>query len=70
MTLAFAILLWCLAMGGGKSPAEAANDSISEKIERERKTLETLKDRIEEKRKRAEEAEKKARIGVARHPIP
>ena len=36
-----------------------AGDPISEKIERERKTLEQLKDKIEEKRKRADEAEKK-----------
>ncbi len=43
---------------GIPGPAGAA-DSITEKIERERKTLEQLKDRIEEKRKRAEEAEKK-----------
>jgi murein hydrolase activator len=39
-------------------PAAAA-DPIAEKIERERKTLEQLKDKIEEKRKRAGEAEKK-----------
>lgn len=37
----------------------AAGDPISEKIERERKTLEQLKGKIEEKRKRADEAEKK-----------
>jgi len=36
-----------------------AADPITDKIERERKTLEQLKDKIEEKRKRAEEAEKK-----------
>lgn len=60
MNIALAILLWCLAVGGGwASVAGAANDPISEKIERERKRLETLKDKIEEKRKRAEETEKK-----------
>jgi septal ring factor EnvC (AmiA/AmiB activator) len=54
------ILLWCLALwGGGGALAVAGNDPISEKIERERKTLEQLKDKIEEKRKRADEAEKK-----------
>jgi len=42
----------------GISVAEGA-DPITDKIERERKTLEQLKDKIEEKRKRAEEAEKK-----------
>ena len=60
MRISITILLWCLAMGGGwPSVVGAANDPISEKIERQRKTLETLKDKIEEKRKRAEEAEKK-----------
>lgn len=60
MRISFTILLWCLAVGGEwASVAGAASDPISEKIERERKTLETLKDKIEEKRKRAEEAEKK-----------
>ncbi len=53
------ILLGCLVMGGLASVADAANDPISEKIERERRKLETLKGKIEEKRKRAEEAEKK-----------
>lgn len=60
MRVSCAILLWCLAVGGGViSVAGAANDPISEKIERERKTLEKLKGKIEEKRKRAEAAEKK-----------
>ncbi|NGZ60619.1 MAG: hypothetical protein CV081_08985, partial [Nitrospira sp. LK265] len=60
MRISFTILLWCLAAGGGwTSAAGAANDPISEKIERERRTLDQLKDKIEEKRKRAEEAEKK-----------
>ena len=47
--------LWILS---GISVAEGA-DPITDKIERERKTLEQLKDKIEEQRKRAEEAEKK-----------
>jgi len=60
MRVSCAILLWCLAVGGGVvSVAGAASDPISEKIERERKTLEKLKGKIEEKRKRAEAAEKK-----------
>ncbi len=60
MKLFFAIVCWSLAIGGGwGSLAEAANDPITQKIERERKTLEALKDKIEKKRKRAEEAEKK-----------
>ena len=60
MRISFVVLLWYLAVGGGwASVAGAANDPIAEKIERERKTLETLKDKIEEKRKRVEEAEKK-----------
>ena len=60
MRISFVVLLWGLAVGGGwASVTSAANDPIAEKIERERKTLETLKDKIEEKRKRAEEAEKK-----------
>ena len=59
MNLSFTILLWGFILGGWASAAGAASDPISEKIERQRKTLETLKDRIEEKRKRAEEAEKK-----------
>jgi len=60
MRVSSAILLWSLAVGGGVvSVAGAASDPISEKIERERKTLEKLKGKIEEKRKRAEAAEKK-----------
>ncbi len=55
-----ALVLWCVAVGiGWASVTGAANDPIAEKIERERKMLETLKGKIEEKRKRAEEAEKK-----------
>jgi len=60
MRIFFVILLCGLGVGEEwASVAGAANDPISEKIERERKTLETLKDKIEEKRKRADEAEKK-----------
>lgn len=44
--------VWAVAPAAGADP-------ITEKIERERKTLEQLKDKIEEKRKRADEAEKK-----------
>jgi septal ring factor EnvC (AmiA/AmiB activator) len=44
---------------GWPSVGGAGTDPITEKIERERKTLEQLKDKIEEKRKRADEAEKK-----------
>ncbi|MGC4099038.1 MAG: peptidoglycan DD-metalloendopeptidase family protein [Nitrospira sp.] len=59
MNISFAILLGGIVLGGWASAAGAASDPISEKIERQRKTLETLKDKIEEKRKRADEAEKK-----------
>ena len=55
-----AVMVWCIAVWSGwGSVAAAGNDPITEKIERERKTLEQLKDKIEEKRKRADEAEKK-----------
>ncbi len=40
-------------------PVEATNDPVAEKIERERRALEELKGKIQEKRKRADEAEKK-----------
>ena len=40
-------------------PAGVLADSINEKIDRERKTLEQLKDQIEEKRRQADEAGKK-----------
>lgn len=59
MKISWSILLCCAALGGVASVAGAADDSISEKIERQRKTLEALKDKIQEKRKRADEAEKK-----------
>jgi len=41
------------------SPAIVSADSINDKIDRERKTLEQLKDQIEEKRRQADEAGKK-----------
>ena len=41
------------------SPPGVSADSINEKIDRERKTLEQLKDQIEEKRRQADEAGKK-----------
>jgi len=59
MKSSFSILLCCAALGGVVFVAEAADDPILEKIERQRKTLEALKGRIQEKRKRADEAEKK-----------
>ena len=49
---AFAIIFFSM-------PAGALADSINEKIDRERKTLEQLKDQIEEKRRQADEAGKK-----------
>lgn len=51
--------VFCCAVVGGGVGTVFAGDSISEKIERERKTLERLKGTIEEKRKQASEAEKK-----------
>jgi murein hydrolase activator len=51
------VVLGCLALSSA-CPAAGA-DPIAEKIERERKTLEQLKDKIEEKRKRADEADRK-----------
>jgi septal ring factor EnvC (AmiA/AmiB activator) len=59
MKLPYAFFLCCAAFGGLVSAVEAADDPISEKIERQRKTLEALKGKIQEKRKRADEAEKK-----------
>jgi septal ring factor EnvC (AmiA/AmiB activator) len=41
------------------APAIVSADSINEKIDRERRTLEQLKDQIEEKRRQADEAGKK-----------
>ena len=41
------------------TPAGVSADSINDKIDRERKTLEQLKDQIEEKRRQADEAGKK-----------
>jgi septal ring factor EnvC (AmiA/AmiB activator) len=55
-----AAIVCCAAVWSGwESASLEAGDPITEKIERERKTLEQLKDKIEEKRKRAGEAEKK-----------
>ncbi|MBI3355813.1 MAG: peptidoglycan DD-metalloendopeptidase family protein [Nitrospirae bacterium] len=60
MRSSLAIMVWCVVLWSGwESVVIAANDPIVEKIERERKTLEQLKDKIEAKRKRADEAEKK-----------
>ena len=57
---------WCLlcsiaAMAAAAlcTPAGVSADSINEKIDRERRTLEQLKDQIEEKRRQADEAGKK-----------
>jgi septal ring factor EnvC (AmiA/AmiB activator) len=53
-------MVLCVAVWGlPESVIVAASDPIAEKIEQERKTLEQLKGKIEEKRKRADEAEKK-----------
>src|SRR6476620_1530633 len=41
------------------APAGVSADSINEKIDKERRTLEQLKDQIEEKRRQADEAGKK-----------
>ncbi|MEK7726252.1 MAG: hypothetical protein AAB311_03660, partial [Nitrospirota bacterium] len=57
--LTFMVVGCLVVYAGAAGFALAAGDPISEKIERERKTLEQLKDKIEEKRKRADEAEKK-----------
>jgi murein hydrolase activator len=50
--LAWVLLALCL-------PTGSSADSIGEKIDKERKSLEQLKDRIEEKRRQADEADKK-----------
>lgn len=59
MKISFSVLLCCVALGGVVAVVGAADDPIAERIERQRKTLEALKDKIQEKRKRADEAEKK-----------
>jgi septal ring factor EnvC (AmiA/AmiB activator) len=59
MKQALAAMLWCAVSWIAWETSVAAGDPIAEKIERERKTLEQLKGKIEEKRKRADEAEKK-----------
>jgi septal ring factor EnvC (AmiA/AmiB activator) len=53
------MLAVAVAVAGGSPSLSGAADPMTEKIERERKTLEQLKGKIEEKRKRADEAEKK-----------
>jgi septal ring factor EnvC (AmiA/AmiB activator) len=58
MNRVMVVVFCCVAMGGGAASV-LAGDSIAEKIERERKTLERLKGTIEEKRKQASEAEKR-----------
>jgi len=50
-------VVWLLIGPGFMAPASA--DSINDKIDKERKTLEQLKDQIEEKRRQADEAAKK-----------
>jgi murein hydrolase activator len=57
---------WCRSYSIGAvlviaicTPPGVSADSINEKIDRERKTLEQLKDQIEEKRRQADEAGKK-----------
>ena len=57
---------WCRSYAIGAvlvialgTPPGVSADSINEKIDRERKTLEQLKDQIEEKRRQADEAGKK-----------
>ncbi|HEX9113030.1 MAG TPA: peptidoglycan DD-metalloendopeptidase family protein [Nitrospirota bacterium] len=51
-TLVWGLLVWSIPVG-------AWADSISEKIDKERKALEQLKDQIEEKRRQADETSKK-----------
>ena len=48
-----------MVVAGLSMPAGASADSINDKINKERKTLEQLKDQIEEKRRQADEAGKK-----------
>lgn len=59
MKRALTVMFWLVVVWAGWEPVCMAGDPIAEKIERERKTLEQLKGKIEEKRKRADEAEKK-----------
>ncbi len=59
MTVRLTALVWALVLGVGGSIVDAANDPLAEKIQRERKNLEALKNKIEEKRRREEAAEKK-----------
>jgi septal ring factor EnvC (AmiA/AmiB activator) len=55
------LIAWLIVWTGltSWSPPDVSADSLSDKIERERKALEQLKDRIQEKRKQADEAGKK-----------
>ena len=53
------VLDWSVLVIALCSPAGVSADSINDKIDRERKTLEQLKDQIEEKRRQADEAGKK-----------
>lgn len=60
MKISFSVVLCCVVFSGvGPIVVTAADDPIAERIERQRKTLEALKGKIQEKRKRADEAEKK-----------
>ncbi|MEK6618490.1 MAG: peptidoglycan DD-metalloendopeptidase family protein [Nitrospirota bacterium] len=64
MTVRFAATaaLWLILVAATGSPVLAKkdrSDPISQNIERERQTLEKLKDEIQEKKKQADEAEKK-----------
>jgi septal ring factor EnvC (AmiA/AmiB activator) len=59
MTFPLIILVWAVVLGVGGAVVDAANDPLAEKIQRERKNLEALKNKIEEKRRREEAAEKK-----------
>lgn len=54
----FLLVVLSLDAGAGRA-AKDRNDPISQKIERERQTLERLKDEIQDKKKHADEAEKK-----------
>ena len=51
------VMVWGLL--GVSWPSVAVADPMTDKIEKERKALEQLKDQIEEKRKQADEAGKK-----------
>ena len=59
MNQALVAIVCCALAWIGWGTTAMAGDPIAEKIEREKKMLEQLKGKIEEKRKRADEAEKK-----------